>query len=219
MPRRRPSTLSTEDQRAVLRREIEAELEARDLAPWESAMCRWLARNPTTKGDRQCLVASALAGRDVSWDEMETLKTRPQWKALRRSERAEIQQDVKEALDTLQSLAPKAAEVQRKALEVLDTELTTGVDKMSAVRAVPPVVNPITERVWPKTDGLNVNVARTITLTAYQQAGLDSPPIIVEAEAIPMVQNAAGEWTPDPSYAAAGATSSVVPRIATGGTE
>lgn len=216
MTTRRPSSLSIEDQRAILKREVEAELEARDLAPWETAMCRWFVRHKNAKGDQQCRVASALADRDVTWAELEALKELPKWKALRRSERAEIQQDVKEALDTLQSLAPKAAEVQRKALDVLDEELTNGPDKMSAVRAVPPVVNPITERVWPKTEGLNVNATTTIFLTPYQQAHLDEPAMECYSEAVPMVQDATGAWIPDPNHISPGARADDPPRLAAG---
>jgi hypothetical protein len=134
---------------------------------------------------KQLEVASTLAGTAIAHADLLALKQRRAWRELWVQLR-DFDTELQAAREELVGAFPKAAKVYRKAVDVAHHELTRGTDKLSAVRAVPPLLAPMFDRVLPKPDAPMplVGGGVHITVTVERAERLDAPEIVVEAEEV-----------------------------------
>lgn len=188
MPRNRQSAPKTvaryspaEDKRAILLRQVEADLEGADLEPWEAQLCRWVALHPNTKRARQMEVASALAGRDVPSQELVQLRCRAAWKALWIRERDVPNALAKAKADYASLIENSPTQYQRMLHEAV---------KAKDVRAATPLLVPLLDRAVPKHDDGDSGKTPSvhIHLSVAQQKGLEASPLDVSAEEVTVAE-------------------------------
>lgn len=164
--------------------EIRRELAGATLLTWQIEFCQWLAAHPGVKRQRQVDAASALAGTEISYTQLKSLKLTAAWRELWRRLRDIEKQEAAKAREKYATLLPKAAQAHEDALGALYDE--AGKMTLEAARAAPPLLGPLIDRAWPKQTGQPVTVATQvqIVLTPGQARGLNAPEFTVTAAEI-----------------------------------
>jgi hypothetical protein len=165
-----------EDRRAILLKTVEADLNGSDLEKWEEQFCRWLALHGNMHRKRQIEVASALAGAEITSQQLVQLRCRSAWKALWIKER-NVETALKRAKADFSVLIESAPAQYKKMLgKAIQAE---------DVRAATPLLVPLMERAIPKKDDSpSAAPSVHIHLSLAQAKGLESVPLDVSAEEI-----------------------------------
>lgn len=161
-----------------------------ELAPWQRRIAAWAAQHVTK-------------GHAVSWREA---FEEAQSKAPRRLKKGEFRQlwrspafltyydaqvqriadrSMQRAKMVAARNAPLAMQVHAQALRAVQKELQTGGDPLSAVRAVPALVNPTYQTLFPRKTEATIQQTTHITLSVEQAAALEAPVVKVTALAKP----------------------------------
>lgn len=151
------------------------------LSPWEKKFCEWLVEKypSSVKKTDSAKACSALAGREVTVKELNTLRQRRAFRRYYQSLVAENKEKLEEARVIMNEGMPKAAQLHVRGIEQMLT------DAKVDIRAVPAMTAPFLERVWPKkTESETRSTIVTINITATQKASLDIPMMEVEAEEV-----------------------------------
>lgn len=155
------------------------------LSPWEKKFCEWLVEKfpSSVKKTDSAKACSALAGREVTVKELNTLRQRRAFRRYYTSLVAQNKERMDEARVIMNEGLPKAAQLHVRAIdEMLEAKDKDGKPLPVDLRAVPAITAPFLERVWPKkTESTTVATKITINLSADQLRGLNSPASIVEA--------------------------------------
>lgn len=168
-----------DDRRSIIERRVEAELAGSGLEPWEERYCKWLALQPKVNRLQQVEVASVLAGRDVSRQELIQLRLSAPWRACW-AEHREVDTALKRAKADLIEVIEKTPRRLEKAL-ALAMDPTDG--GLPDVRAATPLLVAMVDRILPKkSEGETGLRSLHITLSVEQANGLDASAHVVEAE-------------------------------------
>jgi hypothetical protein len=163
-----------------------------DLKRWHRRYAQWLAQQfgKRVSQDEEMAMAAKLAGKPVAWSQIRSLKRNPLW---REAFEASLDDFTDKALKKSRVRATHTAARGIKVLDlsvrrvqsILKDKSITAADHLNAIRAVTPILNTLTERVWPKKEEREVNQNIRITLTTHQEQRLEAPPMPIEAVDVP----------------------------------